>query len=395
MADVLRQGDWDSPDGMRATIGAGAVKALADTITEATGTPCDATVLAVVGGGFACRPWKDRVLDTLSGFRVVTVAHVGAVTPASVRRLAASCRRVAPQAIVAVGGGSVLDAAKSAAVLATRPEMTDADVIRLATGGVPGTGIPVVAVPTTPGTGAEATPFATLWDLDGGRKLSLAGAALHPAAAVLDRDLLVGLPYAVLAGCVFDTLAQGMEAAWSIKSDPQAERHGLASVSGLAGLLHDACWGVENLEIRLQLLTAGHQSGQAIARAGTTVCHALSYPLTLGWGLAHGAACGSTLAAVLTYNAAVDERTCADPRGAAHVRGVIDAIVRAAGADSVDALSARIRALVSESGVGVVRLSRAEAYRVVEAARTYNRAGSNPRRLDVDALVDAVTAANR
>ena len=90
------------------------------------------------------------------------------------------------------------------------------------------------------------------------------------------------------------------------------------------------------------MLLAGHYSGRAIAIAGTTLCHALSYPLTLRYGLPHGHACGVTLGRVIEYNAAVEVSDCADPRGAKRVRQAVSTVVSAAGATSASDLARRM-----------------------------------------------------
>jgi alcohol dehydrogenase class IV len=352
-----------------------------------------ARALLVVGGGFARRPWRSRVLEGLAGTSLEVAVHDGAPTPGSVVALAAHARRYRPGVIIGVGGGSVIDAAKCAAILAQTPALDTGAVRRLCADGAGGQGLPVIAIPTTPGTGAEATPFATIWDTGRGRKLSLRGAALLPAAAILDPDLLAGLPGAQLASCMLDTLAQGMEAAWSAAGDDTASAFGQAALAELRGPLGAGPRPPGAAE-RRALILAGHYSGRAIAIAGTTLCHALSYPLTLRYGLAHGHACGLTLGRVLAYNRAVSGGDCADPRGPARVRQVTDACLAAVGAAGPAELSRRVAGFLAAAGLPASTDFGAATGSIVADALSYDRAGNNPRRPDPGVLVRLLTAAH-
>lgn len=289
-----------------------------------------------------------------------------------------------------------MDAAKCTAVLIGQPELDSGVVRQLCAEGVPGPGLPVVAVPTTPGTGAEATPFATVWDRDQGRKLSLRGQALLPSVAVLDSDLLVGLSRKQLASCVLDTIAQGIEASWSTGADDAAERFGHAALAQVCGLLDNTrCQSLDAADPRRRqaLLLAGHYSGRAIAIAGTTLCHALSYPLTLRYGLPHGHACGVTLGRVIEYNAAVDGSDCADSRGPERVRQAVSAAVSAAGATSVSDLAQRVDAFMLAAGLCPgINLS-VDVHTVATEALGYDRSRNNPRRVDQRRLVQLLTTA--
>ena len=301
----------------RTVIGSGqAARAAEEARAAMPGPARGLRVLLVVGPGFRSRPWSDRITD---GFRHMDtrIAVQGAMpTPESVARLAGEAQAHHADVVVAVGGGSVLDGAKAAAVVSSATAVTPALVREYCAAAPPDLGLPVITVPTTPGTGVEATPFATIWDCDQGRKLSLRGAAVRPVAAILDPELLVSLPTAQLMSSVLGTMAQGLEAAWSIRSDSRSEALGEAAWAELSWLFDDPSRPPDTIDHRAVLL-AGHYSGRAIAIAGTTICHAFSYPLTLRYGLLHGHACAVTLASALQYNAAVGDLDCADPRGRA------------------------------------------------------------------------------
>jgi len=243
-----------------------------------------------------------------------------------------------------------------------------------------------LAVPTTPGTGAEVTPFATIWDTGNGRKLSLTGEVVRPRCCVLDPDLLAGLDRTVLAHAALDTMCQGAEAAWSVHSTETSIAHGLAAV-GLAGGVLDR---IAQLRLRtvdkLAMLLAGHHSGQAITLAQTSSCHAISYPLTLRLGLAHGHACGVSLPRLMRYNAAVTAANCVDPRGPDHVGRVIDRIREALGESTVARAAARIEDFLGACGLAHFDDLPVAADDIATEALSYPRCSDNPRQLTVATL---------
>jgi alcohol dehydrogenase class IV len=325
------------------------------------------------------------VLSAVGTAQLEVAVHDGLPSPSSVAAQAGTVLRVKPDVIVAVGGGGVLDSAKCAAALAGQHGTRyapDADQVRQAcTSTLDGRAVPLVAVPTTPGTGAEVTPQATIWDRARGRKLSLRGSAVLPGAILLDPSLLVGLSPAQLVSSVLDTLAQATEAMWSVQASPGTESLGAAALRHCAGTLRRIP-GRLGPHDRAALLLAGHFSGQAIATAGTTLCHALSYPLTLRYGLTHGHACGLTLGRVLEFNAGVTVRDCTDPRGPERVRSAIAAALQALGVGGAPEALDLIRVLMVAGGLDWNMDLSADVDALAADALSYDRAGNNPRRPD-------------
>jgi alcohol dehydrogenase class IV len=299
-------------------------------------------------------------------------------TSTTVEALAQHARAERATAIVAIGGGRVLDAAKAAARL-----------LRGTAGSA--TQAAVVAVPTTPGTGAEVTPFATVWDRDRGRKQSVVGPGVRPAAAIVDPDLCAGLPPAVLTASLLDALAQGAEAAWSTHSTPESIGHGLTAVALAArsAASTDDLWNPP-LEARIAASLAGLESGRAITAAQTTACHAISYPLSLRHGLAHGSAVGLTFGPLLEYNGDVGTGDCADPRGPAHVRRIVARIAEALGARDAAGGRGVVERLRRRGGLADYGQLGADSAALAAEAAGYERLAHNPRVLDrerVEALL--------
>jgi alcohol dehydrogenase class IV len=388
-------------------IGPGINRAVPDTAAELRRTPVSALHATVVTGpGFRGRPWSDRVMAALRPMRTRHIVHSGATTPGSVLRLVDTLRSDPADVVVAIGGGTVLDAVKAAVALAGSVVHDEIDVVAACTG-APGGGSPsvhetqptVVAVPTTPGTGTEVTPFATIWDPAGVRKLSLSGPHLVPDVAVLDPDLLVGLDSTKLTCAALDSLCQGAEAAWSIRSTRTSIVAGLSAIFLVAGVLDRIAEGELHPADRLCLLLGGHHSGRAIAEAPTSSCHALSYPLTMWLGLPHGHACGVSLARMLHYNAQVTVEDCADPRGATHVRNVVHRIAEGLAAPQDGPLdiehttrraAARVELLLADNGLASFDDLPVSAHKLATEATRYPRLHDNPRRLTVAALTKLV-----
>jgi alcohol dehydrogenase class IV len=338
-------------------------------------------ILVVSSPSFGARWWHRRVMAGLRRLHLEYEAHDGMPTPESVTLLAARVSQKRPDAVLAIGGGSVLDAAKCAAALAGHPRLDPPTVRELCRTGIEEPGIPVTAVPTTPGTGAEATPFATVWDRGGGHKLSLRGPGMTPVVAVLDPDLLVGLPQGQTESCMLDALAQALEASWSTRSGDTTQALTTAALARLSGFLARGTVSTASPDERAALMLAGHYAGRAIATAGTTLCHALSYPMTLRYGTPHGYACGVTLASVLLFNVAIGQQDCQDPRGPARVRDAIARSLTAAGARTPMELAHQISLLVEKCSLSMPPELTVDAKIIAAEALSYDRAGNNPRRV--------------
>jgi alcohol dehydrogenase class IV len=349
--------------------------------------------LVVVGAGFDGRPWADRVPATLREIDATIHRHAGVTTPESVVNLCRVMQNDHIDVVIALGGGTVMDAAKAAAALAGVADLGEAELVEACFRGVPAptTTIPVIAVPTTPGTGAEVTPFATVWDVASGRKLSLVGPQLRPQVSILDPDLLSGLGQAALASAALDTICQGAEAAWSVRSTPASIAHGLTAL----GLIGTALERIEKGDLgtadRLALLLAGHHSGHAIAIAPTSSCHALSYPLTLRLGLSHGHACGVTFPRMVRFNAAITERDCHDPRGPQHVRCVLARVAESFGLACPAQVAERVDGFLAGCGLPNLSDLPITAESLVTEALSYARCHDNPRRLDGPILTRLLT----
>ncbi|MGL5823361.1 MAG: aconitate hydratase AcnA [Nocardioides sp.] len=396
----LRRSARDPVDGqpLSGTV-VGGVAELAELIDALTTSDRSPNTALVVSERFGSRASGASVLDELARLRSVVVTIDEVATPAAVSRLSRDLVAADAEVVVAVGGGSVLDTVKAAAgMLGHVIGPTARDVVAACDGPLPATGRRpwLIAIPTTAGTGAEVTPFATIWDWGGGRKLSLAGPEVRPDFALLDADLLREAPPELLANGLLDTVAHSCEAMWSIRNDASAQQWGWRALQVAAPLLTADLGKLARPEAE-RLMLAGHLSGRAIAAAPTSSCHAVSYPLTVEYGLAHGHACGVTLGRMLQFNAAVGPADCRHPEGPRWVRTrcrqLAAALVGSVDDDIVlDHARRDLDAFMRREDLDILDDLPLDAGRVAGQALSYPRVHDNPRALDRRTLTDLLTS---
>jgi len=206
----------------------------------------------------------------------------------------------APDWIIAIGGGSVLDTAKAAAVIA----YNGGDV----QGHVKGTlkikrpGIPLVAIPTTSGSGSEVTPYASITDTQETRKISLSHDYLFPRMALLDPSLLLSLPPTQTAISGMDALSHAIEGYWSRRATPATDALALSAARMLLDQLPIAQNTPRDLTARRLTMEGSMLAGLTISNARTTAVHAVSYPMTVFYGVPHGLACSLILPSMIRFN---------------------------------------------------------------------------------------------
>jgi alcohol dehydrogenase len=229
-----------------------------------------------------------------------------------------------PDLILSIGGGTPLDFAKLINVYATNVDPFVAISARLC---------PLVAIPTTCGTGSEATPFAVIYK-DKIKHSLESSEYMLPELSILDPELLRNLPALQIACTGLDATCQSVESWWSVKSTEASRSYSRVALK----LIHQhflPAWRNRNPESLSGMLLAAHNSGKAIAIAKTTASHALSYPLTAFFGVPHGHAVALTLAEVLVHNAEIATETCWDSRGVEYVKQTLGGIIEALGAKDV------------------------------------------------------------
>lgn len=207
--------------------------------------------------------------------------------------------------VVAIGGGSVVDAGK--ALSAMLPHNNSVfDHLEGVGKGLPHSGIklPFIAVPTTSGTGGEVTKNAVISEVgEQGYKKSIRHENLVPDAVIIDGDLLVNCPRSVTAACGLDALTQLVEPYLSPTATPLTDAIAWSGLEAFQASFLSACGaGADNPQVREGMAYASLMSGIALANAGLGIVHGLASPLGGYFPIPHGVACGTVVAAALQTN---------------------------------------------------------------------------------------------
>lgn len=205
-------------------------------------------------------------------------------------------------AIIAIGGGSVIDAAKAICCLAA----TDLDITPIMDRQivVANKTVPLLAIPTTAGTGSEVTPFCVLTNQATSLKKSLGSPYFYPDLALLVPQFVATLPQQVIADVGMDVLAHAFEAIWSVKSQPIAENLAFAAIRLVNENFIAYYRQPDNLAAASNMLQAASIAGMAFSNTFTAACHALSFPIGQRFHLSHGASCALTLHLIAQVNLA-------------------------------------------------------------------------------------------
>lgn len=286
----------------------------------------------------------------------------------SVESLLARHRGGGATRIVAVGGGSVLDTAKALAIglgadVPFSDVLDDPDSFASQT-------LPLVAVPTTAGTGSEVTRWGTVWDTAAGRKRSIVHAALYPERAFVDPELSGTQPPRLTAVTGCDALSHSLEAIWNRNATDESTALAEEAIGLVAGSLETAV-NAPTTQARADLARAATLAGFAISATRTAAAHSVSYPLTLRHDVDHGQACSITLPWLLEWT------------GASHS---VQPILRGLGVPDAAAGAERLRALFAACGLPVtlsgLGLSASDLPAIVAASCTPSRMNNALRPLE-------------
>ena len=270
--------------------------------------------------------------------------------------------------IVAVGGGSPIDVAKCIKLYAKMPddrlylkqEYTD-------------TGIPLIAMPTTAGTGSESTRFAVIY-LDG-VKQSVHHASILPNYAILCADTLEHLPVYQKKCTLLDALCQAIESWCSVYSTP--ESISLAKQATVLLIQYAREYVFENTPCaREHIMQASNLAGQAIHITSTTAVHAMSYKMSSTYAIPHGHAVGIGLPKCWRYmQAHIDD--CTDKRGAGYLQSIFDEIAKALGGNTVEDGIAVFEKLLADLQISAPKAEQSDLDILVASVNT-DRLKNNP-----------------
>jgi len=288
--------------------------------------------------------------------------------------------------IVAFGGGSAIDFAKSlAAGLASGLGGQDLRaIVSHPESLLKYHPLPIHAVPTTSGTGSEVTHFATIWDYENRKKLSLASQTLAPKTALVDSELTDLLPANATLSSGLDALNQAFESVWNKNALPITVVLAARAISLALEALPALHQNLSNTVARDKMAEASLSAGLCINQTRTAICHSISYPLTAHFGVPHGIACAFTMGEVL--NLCVEQTPT-----------MFDTVIRATGHRSAEALRDEVRVLLLHIGVAAkVRAATDDVNSVLALRRemmTPGRSDNFTLEIDEDVLSHLISCA--
>jgi alcohol dehydrogenase len=283
---------------------------------------------------------------------------------------------------IAVGGGSVIDIAKSINSLASQEYEPKTYITQKNT--IKNKGHKLIAIPTTAGTGSEATHFAVIY-IDK-TKYSLSHKEfILPDYVILDPSLTLKLPARITAVTGIDALAQAVEAYWSVNSTDESKDYAKKAIPLILSNLSTAVKNPTEAS-RIAMMKAANFAGKAINIAKTTACHAISYPITSYFGVPHGHAVGLTLSEMVVYNNNITNEDCIDNRGVEYVKNTMKELTRLFGSDDETDIQVVINKLLQNIGletnmsqVGIT--SPADFDLIINHGFNPERVKNNPRKL--------------
>jgi alcohol dehydrogenase class IV len=188
-----------------------------------------------------------------------------------------------PDLVIGIGGGSVIDMGKLITVLSAQPDDDYRSIVEKSS--VSDKGVPVIAIPTTAGSGSEATRFAVIYI--GGKKFSLAHPFVLPDYVIIDPQLTYKMSPYQAAASGMDALCQAVESYWSVNSTKQSRRFASDAIRIILPSIEDAVSG-SSKQARMEMSRGAYYAGKAIDITMTTAPHALSYTLTSRYSIPHG-----------------------------------------------------------------------------------------------------------
>ncbi len=302
-------------------------------------------------------------------------------------------RMAQPSLVVAIGGGSSIDVAKAITILAE--QSNDAEEYLQQKILLQPRKTTFLAIPTTSGTGSEATHFATAYKDK--EKYSLAHMSLIPDLVILDPSLTLSLSPYVTACTGMDALAQGIESYWSTQSTEESKTYAREAITLALQHLETAVHHPENLIARTGMMNASHLAGKAINISKTTACHAISYPMTSYFNIPHGHAVALTLGGMIEYNAHLNSKDCNDQRGQSYVMTTMQQLCEMLNTTTAEDARERINRLMDSIGLKRKMIdlgikTTGDISTIIKHGFHPERVGNNPRQITEESLLQMLQA---
>lgn len=316
---------------------------------------------------------------------------------------AEAARAFAPDLVIGIGGGSCLDLAKCVALLLSHGGAPQDYYGELK---VPGPILPMIAVPTTAGTGSEVTPVAVLSDPERTMKVGISSPHLIPVAAICDPELTLTCPPGLSAIAGADAMTHAIEAFMTVRREPTpalaqervfvgknalSDHFALLAIELLSRSLERACTQGDDLAARSDVMMGALAAGMAFGTAGTAAAHAIQYPIGAITHTAHGLGVACLMPYVMRYNRDDSRTELAVIGRAMGLSGPNDAAIGDAAIDHIAALFARIGipATLEQLGLPANQVE----WTATQALTIGRLIDNNPRPFTADSMHKLVAAA--
>ena len=292
--------DFNLPGLPKIFFGAGSFSGLPK-ITQSYGRHA----LIVIGGESLVKSGRWNVLAkqlNQIGLQYKAVSVRGEPTTETIDAIAGEYRKTPINVVIAIGGGSVIDCGKAIAAMLAEDGTVRDYLEDVGTKKPSGAKVPFIAVPTTAGTGSEATKNAVVCDRKEGYKKSLRHDAYMPDVALVDPELTLTIPRLITIACGLDAVSQLIESYTSTKADASLDSLALKALSGASESLLPLCLDRGNdISLREKMSYAALVSGITLNHSGLGAVHGIAGPLGGLFPVPHGVACGKLLFPVMTF----------------------------------------------------------------------------------------------
>jgi alcohol dehydrogenase class IV len=264
-------------------------------------------VLFVIGGSSLKRSGKWNEISNemqKNSIKYSLVSVDNEPSPTLIDEIAANYRDKNIDLVIGIGGGSVTDAAKAISAMIPKEDSVKNYLEGIGTKTHDGEKIPYIAIPTTSGTGSEATKNAVISEVGPeGFKKSLRHDNLIPNIAIIDPELMISCPPSITAACGMDAFTQLLEAYVSTNSSPMTDALSYSGMKFMSKNMISACSnGASDVKVRAAMAYGSLMSGITLANAGLGIVHGLASPIGGFFDIPHGVVCGTLLAEATRIN---------------------------------------------------------------------------------------------